>query len=105
MSAVPVFSVEPMFAPTVRQLRLLEGGDVSGVAAIDAEEDTPTVVIDTVFEGVAAAQFDRSLADHLRSLAATHTCFCCGAAMSGSALGSVNRCGACGAETEVIVAA
>jgi DNA-directed RNA polymerase subunit RPC12/RpoP len=106
MSAVPLASFDrgSLGDSVARQLRLLDGG-TSGARPVDLEA-RPTSLAHVVHDAVRVAPvLSGSLAGHLRELAATHTCFCCGATMSALDEGSGLRCAACGAETRVILAA
>ena len=105
MSAVPASSVDPRLFPAVRQLLLLEGGDEARLQPSQPDGDRQGVSIVTVQQALPEVQTDLSLADHLLALAATHTCFCCGAGMADGGAGSALRCQDCGAETGAIVAA
>jgi hypothetical protein len=105
MSAVPLSSPDSGFSHPLRQLRLLDGGEVATGAATDLERMGRPVPADGVDEVVLLPGAERSLAEQLHSLAATHTCFCCGAAMHAAAPGATLRCAVCGAETEVVAAA
>ena len=105
MSAVPLSSLDSGFSHPIRQLRLLAGGEVATGATADLERRREPVSADGVEEVAPLLGAERSLAEHLHSLAATHTCFCCGATMDAAAPGATLRCEVCGAETEVVAAA
>ena len=105
MSVLPLSSLDSGFSHPMRQLRLLDGGEVATGVVADLEERRRPVPADGAEEAVPLLGAGVSLAEHLHSLAATHSCFCCGATMAAVGPGSTLRCEVCGAETEVVAAA